>query len=249
MPRLTVTLITLDEADRLPATLASIAWADEILVLDSGSTDATADIARAAGARVYVEPFRGYGPQKDRAAALAVHDWIFNLDADERPDEVLAAAVQALPASPPHAAYAVQRRNWIADHALRHWPWAGEWHARIYDRRRCRFGAQPIHESLLVGGALSRLPGVLEHASFRSWDDYFERQLRYARLWAAARPPRRVPALALALRAQHAFLKELLLKGRCLSGATGWRFARFSAHNVVAKYTLLDERARAAPPR
>ncbi len=247
--RVSIAMITYNEAERLPATLASVAWADEVVVVDSGSTDATVAIARAAGARVEVEPFRGFGPQKDLAASLARNEWVFNLDADERPDARLADAIRALPAAPPRAVYAMRRCNRLAGRELRHWPWAAEWHPRVYDRRRARFGAQLIHEKVVADGPVGKLPGWLDHDSYRSQEDLERKLARYAQLWAEARPPRRVPALVRAAHAHAALLREVLLKGRLLGGAEGLRFARALAAYTDAKYRALDARARGGDAR
>jgi (heptosyl)LPS beta-1,4-glucosyltransferase len=242
---LSVAIIAKDEADRLPSALRSVAWADEIVVLDSGSTDGTPDLARAAGARVHLEGFRGYGPQKDRAAALATHDWILSLDADERVDATLAAAIAGLPDAPPCAAYAMRRLTRLAGFPLRTWPWARERQVRLYDRRLCRFGSTTIHETLEVEGRLGRLPGLLDHESYRDWADYDARQRRYAELWAESRTARAPAGRSnLLLRPAAAFLREYLVKGRVLGGGLGWTFARRSAEGVRLKYTLLRAQSR-----
>lgn len=239
MRPVSVAIITKNEADRLPAALRSVGWADEVVVLDSGSTDGTVAIAGAAGARVAVEPFRGYGPQKDLAASLASHDWILSLDADERVDARLAEAIAALPADPPCAAYGMRRLNRLGGEPLRTWPWAWEIQVRLYDRRRARFGSTPIHESLEVDGPIGRLPGILDHESYRDWNDYDARQQRYAALWAESRAGRPVGRGDLAFRPAAAFLRELLFKGRILSGRLGWTYARRSAQGVRLKYRRL----------
>ncbi len=245
MRPISVTIIARDEADRLAATLQSVAWADEVIVLDSQSQDGTPDLARAAGARVFVEGFRGYGPQKDRAAALAAHDWVLSLDADERVDARLAAAITALPGPPPWAAYGMRRLNRLAGRPLRTWPWAWDVQVRLYDRRRARFGPTSLHEALRFDGPGGRLPGMLDHESYRDWADYDRRQRRYAELWAEDRAGRRaVRSRDLLLRPAFAFGRELLMKGRVLSGALGWNFARRSAEGVRMKYELLARRNR-----
>lgn len=241
MPAVSITIITLNEAERLPAALASAAWADEIVVLDSGSTDGTPDLARAAGAVVVVEAWRGYGAQKNRAAELARHDWIFNLDADERIDATLAQAVRTLPATPAAAVYRVRRRNRFAGVALRHWPWAWDEQRRLYDRHRTRFTAAAVHESLEPAGAVGRLPGVLDHETYRDWADYERRQRRYGELWAdtARARGRQVGALKRGCDPAVTFLRHWLLRGYLLGGALGWRMSLAAARGTRLRHRLL----------
>lgn len=250
MPRISVTIIAQDEAERLPAALASVGWADEVVVIDSGSTDGTPDLARAAGARVMVTHWRGYGAQKNFAAEQAAHDWVFNLDSDERVLPALAAAIRARPDAPPCVAYRVARENRLAGRVIGHWPWSWDWQARLYDRRRARFRAAAVHESLLVDGPIGRLSGVLDHFSYRDWADYDRRQLRYAELWAgqAAADGRRAGACDRLLRPTSTFLRHYLVRGMWLGGGLGLRMAWRAAQGAGLKYRLLAERGKAAAP-
>ncbi len=245
MAAVTVTIITLNEADRIAETLAAVHWADEVLVVDSGSDDDTVAAAGRAGARVVQQEWLGYGSQKNRAAELARNDLILNIDADERVDPVLAAAVQNLPAELPHPAYAVWRENFIQGKPLHHWPWAREWQVRLYDRRRAGFSDGSIHESVQAD-RVGRLPGRLRHDSYRDWHDMFTRQIRYAELWAgqAEARGRRARLPDLLLRPGAAFLRDYLLHGWICSGVIGWQMARQSANSVFIKYSLLRERLR-----
>ena len=243
MPAVSVTIIAFNEAERLPAALASAAWADEIVVLDSGSTDGTPDLARAAGALVAVEAWRGYGAQKNRAAELARYDWIFNLDADERLDATLAEAVRALPATPSAAVYRVRRRNRFAGTPLRHWPWAWDEQKRLYHRQKTRFAAAAVHESLEPAGAVGRLAGVLDHETYRDWADYDRRQRRYSELWAGAARARgaSVGSLKRACDPTATFIRHWLLRGYLLGGALGWRMSLAAARGTRLRHQLLAE--------
>lgn len=240
MTPLTVTIITRDEAERIVDALESVAWADERLVLDSGSADATVRLALGAGARVERRQWRGYGRQKNLAAELARNDTILSLDADERVGPGLAAAIQAIAALDGRT-YAVRRVTRVAGRPVRRWPWAGEWKARLYDRRAASFSPDEVHESLL-GPSPRRLAGILLHDSYRSWEELADRQVHYARLWAgqAAARGRTVPPAALGLRPLAAFLKELLLRGTLLGGADGLRWARYAARATRLKYEALS---------
>jgi (heptosyl)LPS beta-1,4-glucosyltransferase len=243
-PPITVTIITLNEADRIGAALASVDWADERLVIDSGSTDSTVGVAAAAGARVERREWRGYGRQKNLAAALARNDTILSIDADERISTRLAASIQALTRLDGRS-FRFRRLTRVGGRPIGRWPWAGEWKARLYDRRASSFSADRVHESLL-GPRPSPLRGVMLHDSYRDWAELAERQADYARLWAeqARERGRSMPAAALALRPAAAFARELLLRGTVVAGADGLRWARFAARATRLKYEALQELER-----
>lgn len=243
MPAVTVTIICRDEADRIRDAVACAAWADEVLVLDSGSTDGTPDLARAAGATVHVEAWRGYGAQKNRAAELARHDWILNCDADERIDPVTASAVRAL-GEPAHAVWQVRRRNRLAGAEIRRWPWSWDRQRRFYDRRRTAFSTAAVHESLTWAGSVGTLPGVLDHFTYRDWDDLLRRQATYNALWVAqaVAAGRRAGALTCLTGPAGTFLRHWLLRGYLLGGAQGWRLSLQAARAVRERLRRLAER-------
>ena len=140
MPKLSVTIITRDEAANLAAALDSVAWADEIVVVDSESTDATVEIARRYTSKVLVRPWPGYVAQKNRAADEASHDWILSLDADERVSPALAAEIQALVREEPAApGYRVPRVTFHLGRWIRSTDWYPDYQLRLYDRRRARW--------------------------------------------------------------------------------------------------------------
>jgi len=245
-PPLTVAIITGNEEGRIADAIRSARWSDEVLILDSESSDGTVEVARAHGARVVVEPWRGFGAQKNRAAELAAHDWVLSLDADERVTSALATAVGDLPEVPSCAAYRVRRRNFFAAMPIRHWPWAWDRTVRLYDRRRARFSEAVVHESLQVDGEVGELQGVLDHYTYRDLDDYLERQQRYARLGAeqiAARG-RGPKAGDLALRPLITFLRHYLVRGYLLGGARGLRLSLLAARGTRLKYALLRQHRR-----
>ncbi len=236
-------IIAGEEEDRIAGAVRSAAWADEVLVLDSESADRTAQVARSQGARVVVEPWRGYGAQKNRAAELAAHDWVFSLDADERISPGLAAALQALPEEPGRPAYAVRRRNRFAGRPIPRWPWSWDWTTRLYHRGRAAFSERAVHESLQFQGEPGRLDGILEHYSYRGWEDLLERQERYARLGAeeAVRRGRLPRAGDLWLRPAATFWRHWMGRGYLLGGRLGWRLSVAAARMTRMKYLFLRE--------
>ncbi len=243
-PPISVTIISGNEEERIADAVRSASWAEEVLVLDSESTDRTAEVAEAAGARVVVEPWRGYGAQKNRAAELASHRWIFSLDADERITPELVRAVEALPDDPPEAAFRVRRRNRFAGRPIPRWPWSWDTTVRLYDRRRARFSEVAVHESLETAGPVGELRAVLEHFSYDGWEDLLARQLAYAALGAGeafARGRRPRPG-DLWLRPRITFLRHWLGRGYLLGGALGYRLSTAAARMTWTKYVLLRER-------
>lgn len=223
-PAVSCVVIARDAARHLGATLASAAFCAERLVLESGSSDDTVAIARAAAARVEHEPFAGYGPQKRRAVELARHDWILSLDADEALDEEAQAAVQSLALDDPRACYAFRRRTFIGPREVRHGPWGGERCVRLFNRREAGFSPLPVHERVEARTAPRLLPGSILHHSFRDASDVVARSIRYARLKAGLLRERGQFAAAwtLPLRGLAAFAKSYVLQGGWRDGPDGF---------------------------
>ena len=183
---LSVVLITRNEAANLPRTLASVGWAEEIVIVDSGSTDATLEIGRAAGARVFTEPWKGFGAQKNAAIAHATGDWILSLDADEAVSAALAGEIQALlQTEPSFAAYRIPRLNHFLGHPLRHGGYWPDRKLRLFRRGAARFEERPVHESMQAEGPVGRLEGHLVHACYPTLSEYIEHMNRYSTAGAA----------------------------------------------------------------
>jgi len=159
-PLLSVIVITRDEARHIGDCLDSVAFADEIVVLDSGSTDATCDIARARGARVHAsDGWPGFGPQKNRALDLATGDWVLSLDADERVPAGLAEEIRATIQAPAHDAYRIARLSEFQGRPMRHSGWWPDHVLRLWRRGKARFTDAAVHEKVIPEGE----PGVLRH--------------------------------------------------------------------------------------
>ncbi|MGB7267409.1 MAG: glycosyltransferase family 2 protein [Terracidiphilus sp.] len=182
---LSVALITRNEADNLPRTLASVRWAHEIVVVDSGSTDATVEIARDAGARVFQEPWTGFGAQKNSAIDKTGGDWVLSLDADEEVSEELAREIQALLAGEPaFGAYRIPRLNHFLGRPLRHGGYWPDPKLRLFRRGAARFEERPVHETMHAEGAVGQLKGHLIHHCYATMDDYIEHMNRYSTIGA-----------------------------------------------------------------
>jgi glycosyltransferase involved in cell wall biosynthesis len=238
-------IITRDAEARLAEVLAAVDFCAERLVLDSGSTDDTLAIARAAAARVEHQPFLGYGPQKCRAVALATHDWILALDADEVLDAEAQAAIRRLDLSDPHACWAVRRRTFIGDREVRHGAWRNDRVLRLFNRTTAGFKPLPVHEEVEAGRRPGLLPGSLLHYSYAGGGDVLARAVRYAPLKAAImrRKGQRPQAWSLPFRALAAFAGSYLWRGGWRDGAAGFvvAVARVIDSTLPRAMLLLDE--------
>jgi glycosyltransferase involved in cell wall biosynthesis len=251
-PRLSVTLIARDEEDRLPGALASVAFANErIVVVDAASTDRTEEVARRAGARVLVRHFDGFGRQKNAAAALATNRWILSIDADEIVSPKLALEIRACLAaaasetSPP-AAYRVPIRLEFLGRELLFGRDTVVRPARLYDRMRARFSDDPVHEKILATGPVESLEESVLHRSYRDLAHYLEKLDRYTTLaaeakWAAGKGG----GGFLPARVLWEFFDRAFLRLGFLDGAAGLTFAALSSANTLLKYLKLRELERA----
>jgi glycosyltransferase involved in cell wall biosynthesis len=202
MPKtLSVVLITLNEVANLPLTLESVSWAQEIVVVDSGSTDATVEIGRAAGARVFEEAWKGFGAQKNSAIEHATGEWVLSLDADEEVSEELAREMQGLLAGEPKfSAYRIPRLNHFLGKPLRHGGYWPDPKLRLFRRGAARFAERAVHETMEARGPVGQLEGHLIHHCYPTLEEYIEHMNRYSTISArmlaeAGRAPRSLPAL------------------------------------------------------
>ena len=187
-PRLSVIVITKNEAARLPTCLASVAFADELIVVDASSTDNTADLARSFGARVIITTdWPGFGLQKQRALDAATGDWVFCIDADEWLDDTLAAAIRQLTRAPlasaPAAHYSVGRMSAFCGQWMRAGSWYPDRGIRLFKRGSARFSPDLVHERLLLDGSAGKppeLPGLLLHNSITGLHDAVDKMNRYS---------------------------------------------------------------------
>ncbi len=188
MPKaLSVVLITLNEAANVLRTLASVRWAAEIVVVDSGSTDATIEIARQAGARVFSEPWKGFAAQKNSAISHASGDWVLSLDADEEVSPELAREIQALLAGEPEfTAYRIPRLNHFLGRPLGHGGYWPDPKLRLFRRGAARFEEQPVHETMRADGPDGLLRGHLIHHCYATLEDYIDHMNRYSTIAAEA---------------------------------------------------------------
>jgi glycosyltransferase involved in cell wall biosynthesis len=235
-------ITTYNSAGTLEACLESVRWADEIVVLDSGSTDATADIAQRHGARVHVQPFAGYSAQKQAAIDLARHRWVLLLDSDEALPPGACAPVQRALEAPVCAGYQLWRREWVF------WRWQSprarlNHYVRLFDRERARMSGHSVHESVRVDGPVGRLDVVLDHFGEPDIAGRVDKANRYSTLQAAedARRQRAWLGWRLVAYPTVAFLRYYLLRGHWRAGWAGFIAARVHALYAFLTYAKLHE--------
>jgi glycosyltransferase involved in cell wall biosynthesis len=241
VPKLSVTIITRDEAADIADAIASVSWADEVLVVDSHSSDATVDLARAAGARVIAREFAGYIDQKNFAAAQAAHDWILSLDADERVTPELARSIRRALDQPAHAAYRLPRLTWYLGKWIRGTDWYPDYQTRLYDRRAARWTGRYVHEGVTVEGTTGRLDGDLQHYAYRDISDHLDTIDRYTTLAARQmyEDGRRASGGQLLVHGPLAFLRNFIARGGFRLGTTGLVVSTLNGYYVFLKYAKL----------
>lgn len=245
-PRVSVTVITWNEEERLRRCLESVTWADEIVVVDAGSEDKTVQIARSFTDHVVVRAWDGFAPQKNFALSRATGDWILSLDADEEVSPELADEIRRVIAAPAADGYAVPRRNIFWGKWVRHGLLYPDWQVRLFRRGRGRFVARQVHESIEIDGAVARLAGALVHRSYRDVADFLTRTNRYSTLAAEewVRAGRPVRATDLVLRPLGRFLSMYVVHGGWLDGWRGFLLAVLYAYYVFVRSAKVWERVK-----
>jgi glycosyltransferase involved in cell wall biosynthesis len=236
-----VVIITRNAAGQLGACLDSAAFADETLVLDSGSDDGTAELAAARGARVIQKEWLGFGPQKQYAVAAARHNWVLCLDADERVSEPLRANILAALAAPAANAYAMPRCNRFMGRWLRHGEGYPDWSLRLFDRRHAHWSDDAVHEKVLTDAPAARLEGDLLHDSAETLAGYLDKQNRYTSMQAEAlfEAGRRASVAQLLLSPLLRFAKFYFLRLGLLDGMPGLVHIVIGCCNSFNKYAKL----------
>jgi glycosyltransferase involved in cell wall biosynthesis len=245
--KLTVTVITHNEGPHIVEALQSVAWADEIVVVDSRSSDDTVERARPYATRVDVHDWTGYGTQKNHAAALASHDWILSIDADERVTPALAEEIRSLLQGGPAATgYKISRVSNYLGQWIRSTDWYPDYHVRLYDRRAARWSEHTVHESIDCPGRVERLRGELLHYPYRNVSEHLAKIDRYTTLvaeqWSAE--GRRSSAWQAVVYPRLAFLRNYLLRGGFRDGQTGLLVSQLNSYYVFLKYVKLFEMQR-----
>ena len=245
---LTVAIIAQDAAAQIGPCLASVAFADEILVVDSGSRDATVEIAQRHGARVETKEWQGFGRQKQHAVSLARHDWVLCLDVDERVSERLASSIRQALAGRKYRAWRMARRNRFLGRWLGHGEGYPDWTLRLFHRAHAGWSSDEVHEAVLTTAEVGRLEGDLLHESAEDVATYMAKQNRYTTLHAQALFAQGVRGSYWRLLTSPLarFIKFYLVRLGFLDGGPGFAHIVIGCNNSFHKYLKLIELEKAA---
>jgi (heptosyl)LPS beta-1,4-glucosyltransferase len=248
MPSVSAVLIVKNEAQKLPDCLASLSWADEIIVLDSGSSDNTCAIAAEFSAKVFVSTdWQGFGVQRERAASYASSDWIFMIDADERVTPELAQSILAAVKQAP-AIWQVNRLCWCFGRFIKHSGMHPDWVPRLYPRNQAKFDATRVHERLVNAQHLpvQNLSGHLLHYVYDSIRHQQQKAAHYAEEWALQRAQagRKTSLTSAVLHALACFLRMYVFRLGLLDGRQGFLLALLLSQATFIKYAELWDRTR-----
>jgi len=249
---LSVCIITLNEEVNIARTLASVkAIADETIIVDSGSTDATVKIAESFGARVFHEPWKGFALQKNSSLAKATCDWILSLDADEEVSPELAASIKALlkpgGPEPPYKGYRMPRRNLYMGHWLKRAGYYPDRKLRLIKRGAAEFEVRPVHEDMKMAGELGLLHGDMIHHAYPTLESFIEHANRYSTLGAQQVVSERKVSFSIiniVFRPLVRFLYSYFFRGGFLDGRVGLIVLMNHAMYVSWKYAKAWEKSR-----
>jgi (heptosyl)LPS beta-1,4-glucosyltransferase len=236
----TVVIAAHNEGHQVEECVASVPWADEVLVVENDSTDDTLARARTAGATAFSHPFTSIGAQRNAAIARAAHDWILVVDADERGTPALGAAVAGVIRSGGNEAWRIPRRNVFLGREIRHGGWERDRPVRLF-RSHLRYDERPVHEHVVTTGEPGVLAESLWHRPYESLDRYFAKLARYSRDWARQNHARgrRASILTLLVRPPARVFSTLVLRGGWRDGGPGVVLAVLAGVSVAAKYAHL----------
>jgi glycosyltransferase involved in cell wall biosynthesis len=245
--KISATIITLNEESNIKAACESVAWADEIVVVDSDSVDATREIAAQCGARVIVNAWPGFGVQKQFAVDQARHEWIFSLDADERVSEELRQSIAALQHQPQADGYLISRRTFYQNRWIRGGGWYPDRQLRLFKRTKGHWKQRQIHESVTMSpdARVAELTGdLLQYTSPNAAHHHRMIGERYAPLAAQQmfEEGRRTSIGGVASAGPSAFIRSFILKGGFRDGFAGFTIASFAAHHAFLKHLMLWEK-------
>lgn len=241
-PTLSVVLITLNESKHINDCLASVAWADEIIVVDSGSTDDTVEIAHTFNAKVIHQDWLGFGPQKQFAIEQASGDWILSLDADERIDNILKDEIlHSIAAHPHETGYFIPRLSYFCGQAIHHSGWRPDHVLRLFKRGQGRFSADPVHEKIELDGQSNYLTHSIIHYSYDTFEQVLQKINRYSTLSAQKmfEQGKRSSLTKIITKSSWAFFRAYCIRLGFLDGKKGFMLAISIAEHCFYKYVKL----------
>ncbi len=250
--RVSVAMIVKNEAANLPRTLESVRWADDIVVVDSGSSDETVEIARAAGARVLEQQWLGFAAQKNFAISQCSNDWVLSLDADEVVDEELRREIERVVSGASSCeGFYLNRKNYFLGRWIRRAGFYPDAKLRLFRKNKVWFEERAVHESMKFNGPTERLRGSLLHFAYPTLEAYFEHMNRYSSLGAeeAAKRSKRAGLVTdVVLRPLLTFVYNYIFRLGFLDGPEGFLLNLFHAFYVSSKYAKLWSLAAPTPP-
>jgi len=243
MTKLSVIIITKNEADNIRACLESVSWADEIIVVDSGSSDDTVDICKASGAQVHItSDWPGFGIQKNRALSHATCEWVLSLDADERVTSDLRSEIETALNDPHgHDAFRIPRLSSFCGRYMRHSGWYPDYVTRLFHRGAARFSDDLVHESVIVNGSVGTLRQPLLHETFRDLEELLTKINQYSTAGARMLSEKnRTISLKKAVgHAVWAFFRTYIIRAGFLDGREGFMLAVSTAESTYYRYVKL----------
>jgi len=242
MTRLSVTVITKNEVNFIRACLDSVRWADEIIIVDSGSTDGTVEICREYTDKIMLTDWPGFGPQKNRALAMATSEWVLSLDADEQVSPELKQEILSAMSFPEdHAAFDLPRRSSYCGRRMRHGGWWPDYVPRLFRRGSARFSDDLVHERLVVDGRIGRLREPLIHAAFENLENVLETMDRYSTIGARMMHDRgkKATMATAVLHGFWSFFHTYVVRAGFLDGRAGFMLAVSNAEGTYYKYLKL----------
>ncbi len=241
-PRLSVTIITYNEESNIRRTLESVKWADEIVVVDSGSTDKTVEICREYTDKVYSQDWLGFARQKNLAIDRASGDWVLSLDADEPIESALADEIRAIISSEaPHDGYKIPRKTYFLGKQVRHGGWYPDYNLRLFRKLKGRFEERAVHEAIKVQGTVGRTHHAIEHFAYPDLSSYMSSINKYSSLAVSVMAEKGIGSfqagtVSILLRPMFTFLLKYVFRLGFLDGKPGLVLNLFHSYYVFAKY-------------
>jgi glycosyltransferase involved in cell wall biosynthesis len=251
MEKISVAIITKDEEGNIRACLESVKWADEIVVVDNGSTDRTLAVCQEYGVRVFREDWKGYSGQKNSAIEKTRNEWVLSLDADERvTPELRREMEESLAADSSVEGYWIPRKNFFLGRWIRRCGWYPDLNLRLFRKSRGHFGERAVHERVEIRGKTTPLTQPLIHETYRTLTDFVQRMDRYSTLAAREmnREGREFRWIDLLFRPPSTFLQMYILRAGFLEGCDGLVLSVLYSFYTFAKYAKLREIGRSEKP-
>lgn len=249
--KISATIITLNEEKNIAKTIQSLTFADEVIVVDSGSTDATVKIAESLGAKIVTNRFINYGNQKNFAATHATNEWIFNIDADEEADELLQSELRKIKKEMRHDffIYAICRKTFFCNKWIKHGGWYPDIIGRLYNKNYAKWTEPFVHEKLILthnnSQRMWQISGHINHYSFPTIESQILTNLKYSKLGAKdlsvrkQKKSKEVTLCEVIFRPIGKFFECYLIKKGFLDGKEGFVIAINAAHSMFLKYSFV----------